>query len=289
MNKISKNIKSSAGTDISLNYYVNDNPKGLVQILHGMQEHKERYDDFAKILCSNGYNVVIHDHLGHGQSVSDKYPLGHMGSLDYLINDIDRVRRSTNFIGPYICFGHSMGSFLARIYTSRVKSDLLIACGTGQTPSIAAKLIKGLLFFQKENVALNNIQNLVLLPMKRKFKDPMDWISYNKENQERYLKDELCGVAFTKIGFNTLMDIVIEVNRKKTYANNTAEKILIISGEDDPVGDFTKGLKYAKNRYEIYDKKVEMLIYENMSHEILNESNNKQVYRDILAFINNNI
>ena len=52
-------------------------PKGIVQICHGMAEHKERYEPFMQMLCNNGYISVIHDHRGHGKSVKNAADLGY--------------------------------------------------------------------------------------------------------------------------------------------------------------------------------------------------------------------
>lgn len=101
-------VKSSSGENLAVNYYEAISPKGLIQILHGMQEHKERYCHFAEFLAANGYSVLIHDHLGHGKSISEVHPLGDMVSFEAVLNDIELVRQSAKFSGQYICFGHSM-------------------------------------------------------------------------------------------------------------------------------------------------------------------------------------
>ena len=285
MEKKNFQVKSSSNQLLDVNYYKVEKPKGLVQLLHGMQEHKERYDDFASFLAQHGYDVIIHDHLGHGKSISKTHPLGDMISLDYVVKDIDIVRKEATHNDNYILFGHSMGSFLARIYSSLYDVDKLIACGSGQTPNAVAMLVKFLLVFNKSGVPLDNIQKLVLGPMGKKFDDPNDWLSYNKENQAKYAKDELCGKPFTKEGYRTLVDMTTYLNKEDTYKNSSAKEILLISGADDPVGDFTKGVTFAADKYIRYGKNVSTKFYENMTHEILNETDNKKVYEDLLQFI----
>lgn len=280
-------VKSSSGENLAVNYYEAISPKGLIQILHGMQEHKERYCHFAEFLAANGYSVLIHDHLGHGKSISEVHPLGDMVSFEAVLNDIELVRQSANFSGQYICFGHSMGSFLARIYAAMHPTDTLIACGTGQTPSIIATSLKGLLHFQKSGIPLPAMQKILTGSLSKRFSNPMDWLSLNKENQEAYVNDALCGKPFTKEGYSTLLDIVIKLNNKATYRDCTAQSILLISGEKDPVGNFTKGVKAAEARYKRHGKKVKTIFYKNMSHEILNEADKQIVYRDVLNFLQN--
>lgn len=286
MSQTNLQVKSISGQSLDVNYYSAMNPKGLVQILHGMQEHKERYDDFACFLAEHGYHVVIHDHLGHGKSISNEHPLGDMISFDYVIKDIDRVRQETKFDGKYIILGHSMGSFLARIYASLYTVDRLVATGTGQTPTLVARLLKFFLMFNKSRVPLDNIQKLVVGAFSKKFENPGDWLSYNKENQDCYAKDPLCGKSFTREGYKALMDIVITLNKTETYKQCTAKEILLASGREDPVGNYTKGVEKAAAAYRAHGKNVEMIIYDNMTHEILNETEKQNVYNDILYFIN---
>lgn len=285
MKKANYQVKSSASQMLDVNYYEAYTPMALVHILHGMQEHKERYDDFARFLVDQGFSVLIHDHLGHGRSISDRHPLGDMVSFTHVLRDIDIVRKSVDFTKPYYLFGHSMGSFLARIYAAQYRVDKLIACGTGQNNDITAKAAKLFLKLKQPGVPLPDVQDMIMKRMERDFAHPFDWLSYNKENQKAYIADPLCGEPFTKEGFMTLLDIAIELNKSETYRHCTAKKILLISGEDDPVGDFGKGVKYAEERYRKAGKDVKFILYPNMSHEILNETEKFMVYEDVLDFL----
>ncbi|MDO5018581.1 MAG: alpha/beta fold hydrolase [Lagierella massiliensis] len=278
-------VESSCGIDLDVNYYEERGDKGLIQILHGMQEHKERYDEFAKYLVERGYRVVIHDHLGHGKSISSKHPLGDMVSLYNLIEDIHIVRNKFSFDDNYICLGHSMGSFLARIYASKYPVKTLILSGTGSPSSVQSRLLKILLKFQNRKIPLENIQRLVVGPYEKHFKNPMDWLSLNRENQFSYAKDPLCGKPFTREGYEVLGDIVINLNKTDTFKKCTSDKIFLISGESDPVGDFGKGVNKVYKSYKNIDRELSLKIYQNMSHEILNEINNIEVYKDILKFL----
>ena len=70
-------------------------PRGLIQLVHGMSEHVERYVDFAAYLCSQGFAVCANDHVGHGKSVSCEEDLGHMplrGGADILVADVHELR-----------------------------------------------------------------------------------------------------------------------------------------------------------------------------------------------------
>lgn len=287
MEKRNYSIESSSNERVDVNYYETENPKALIQILHGMQEHKERYDDFASFLCEHGYNVVVHDHLGHGKSISQKHPLGDMVSFDCVVKDIDLVRQSTNFTGTYYLLGHSMGSFLARVYSSLYPVEKLVLSGTGEQSNVVTTLLKLVLAFNKPGVPLPKIQDMTLGPMGKKFEDPTMWLSYNEENRKKYAQDPLCGVPFTKEGYSVLADIVKNMNKPDTYKNNTAKKILLVSGEKDPVGDDGKGIMMVADKYKKYNKDVDYKLYKNMTHEILNETDKQVVYDDLLAYFDN--
>lgn len=281
-------VTSSSGQQLGVSCYECDgSPRALVHILHGMQEHRGRYSVFAEFLARNGICVLTHDHLGHGESISGAHPLGDMVSFDNVVADIEIVRRSVDFGAPYICFGHSMGSFLARIYSSLSEVDGLIACGTGQTANFKSRMMKSLLAFCKRGVPLPVIQKMVIAPLCIEFDVPTDWLSYNRENQAAYLCDSLCGNPFTREGYSVLFDILINLNKKKVYKNCTAKKILLISGEKDPVGEFGKGVRKAEKIYKDFGKDVRTILYKNMTHEILNETDNQIVFSDVLDFCYN--
>lgn len=145
-------IGSSDGTSqlrvlLWIPYLPENELKGIVQIVHGMEEHIDRYDEFARFLARNGFVVGAHDHVGHGKSVLDVRDLGHI-TLDQgdavLVNDVDRVRRALfeQFSDlPYFIFGHSMGSFVTRVYLSEHAQGVqgAIICGTGNQPALLAR------------------------------------------------------------------------------------------------------------------------------------------------------
>ena len=119
--------------------------KAILQITHGMVEYKERYEPFAEFLTQNGFMVVAHDHLGHGESVISKDDWGYMADenpSDTLVEDMHTLRRMVQSDNPdkdYFMLGHSMGSFLIRQYIELHGKGLsgVIIMGTGSQPEPA--------------------------------------------------------------------------------------------------------------------------------------------------------
>ena len=120
--------------------------KGVIQVVHGMLEYIERYDEFARAMAENGYFVIGHDHLGHGDSVKDSEELGYVGEQGAVLwlRDMEQIRRMAVSYAPkvpYIMLGHSMGSYLVRRYLiyhgNRV--DGAVIMGTGQQNPLLVK------------------------------------------------------------------------------------------------------------------------------------------------------
>ena len=273
--------------------------KGVVQILHGMCEHKERYYDFMKYLASNGYVAVIHDHRGHGKSINEKYVLGYFG------NDKDVLVKDSYLVTKYIkekykglkitLFGHSMGSLVARRYISFYDNevDKLILCGTptynplSKLGIILAKIV-GLI--KGDYYRSNLLNNLSLGTYSKKFDNPNGWISSNPKIIKKYETDERCGFTFTVNGFKVLFNMMDKVYNKKEYIfKNRKLPIFIIGGMDDPVvngeNKFNHLINFLKD---IGYKRINGKLYEGLRHELLNEVDKDMVYKDILQFIEKN-
>lgn len=278
-------------------------PIGVVQLIHGMAEHIERYDTFARFLVSHGYLVCGHDHIGHGHSVSDRADLGHMplhDGPDVLVEDVDTMRSAIADAFPdlpYFIFGHSMGSFVLRVYLTRHGAGLAgaVICGTGHHLPIASAagnaFIKLLAKFQGETARNGLIHNLVDGGFVRSVEDPrtpFDWISANEDNVDAYAADDLNGFPFSLGGYASLTRLT-----KLAARLELAERIphdlplLFIAGTEDPVGAKGAGVRAAADLMRRAGiENVEMILYEGMRHEILNEKDAARVFDDILNWLN---
>ena len=279
--------------------------KGVVQILHGMCEYKERYFDFMKYLTGKGYVTVIHDHRGHGKSVDSDIILGYMGEggAAALVEDAHQLTELVKSIipvkklkVPYILMGHSMGSMVARCYAKKYDKDIdkLIICGCPSKPVLlpfAGVIIK---LFDKEGRRREHSRILDFLmiesPYERRFKSEKlrnAWINSDRELVEKYNADPLCNYTFTINGYVELARLTSETYSKKDWAmENKDMPIFFVSGKDDPCNlgprNFGKAVHFMKQRG--YTD-VHARLYSGMRHEILNEKKGKRVYLDIYNFI----
>ena len=274
-------------------------PVGIVQISHGMAENKERYKDFMKYLSKEGYIVVIYDHRGHVKSLLKNDDLGYFNSnRNILVEELYQVTTYIKKLYPNLkitLFAHSMGSLVARMYIQKYDNmiDRLILCGapTYNPFSRIGSLLAGILGKIKgEKYKSEFLNNLVFKNYNKNYDVPNSWICSNEDIVIEYNKSKYCGFIFTIDGFKMLFYMMRTVFKRNLYVvKNKTLKILLIGGMDDPVIDGKRkydNLKQFLNSVGYINVKEN--IYENMRHEILNESENIKVYKDVLKFLNSN-
>ena len=281
----------------------NGNPRGIVQLVHGICEYSLRYQDFASFLAQQGYLVVGHDHLGHGQSVTSPDEYGFFGQAHgwgYLIKDMDTLRRRTAEQYPdlpYILMGHSMGSFVVRCYIATRSAPHLDGCilsGTAQEP---APLIHSALRLSKRLGASKGkaYPSRILTRLSLEFynghfkpnRTTADWISRDETVVDAFLQDEQCRFSPT-IGMyhDMLTGLAFLSDSSKLQRIDPNLPIYLFSGEKDPVGGNGVGVRRV---YEMLKDRgmadVTMKLYPDGRHEMLNEINKEEVYQDLLQWL----
>ena len=280
-------------------------PEAVLQITHGMAEYIDRYDAFATYLAENGWAVIGHDHLGHGQSVPSESELGFFAAEDgdrIVIDDIHLVTKEAakRFPGKKIfLLGHSMGSFMARRYLAVYSRDLAgaIIMGTGNIPAAVAGLgvfcSKVSVLFHKDHYRSRFLTGLALGSNNKPFKPnrtEVDWLSRNNENVDRYVADPLCGFMFTNAAFRDFFTVMKKIAKEEGFDTIRREiPLLITSGELDPVGG-KAACTAVKARYDALGfRDVTLKLYPEDRHEILNELDRDQVFANILSWLNGKI
>lgn len=305
--KSSGTFNSSNGKDL-ISYFIytpKTKVKAIFQLSHGMCEFVERYRGFAKFLCENGILFCGNDHLGHGRSVASSDDLGYFGDKDgykFLCKDLHRftvIMKKKYPNTPYFLFGHSMGSFIARAYVAKFGNEIdgAIFCGTS-----GGRFLSFLgLVFPKMTATIKGkkyrsklINKIAFMNYNKKFKGDENgnsWLTRDKSLLERFTGSEFSNFTFTVSAFEDLMKLLTFISSKYWYSLVPKElPIFLISGGDDPLGDYGKGVEKVYNKLKDNDvKNVSLKIYEGARHEILNEINKEEVYEDILEFINFNV
>lgn len=275
--------------------------KAVFQMVHGMAEHGERYEDFASALCNAGYAFVINDHIGHGKSMKDVSERGYFGveknkNGDGFVTDVHTLTlmMKEEFNKPIILMGHSMGSFVARRYISKYSADIegAIICGTsGSNPAAGAGILltKIIRKVKGDKHPSKLIDKIAFGAYNKKFegRTAFDWLSRNTDNVDVYIKDDGCGYLFTASGYQNMFELLSSVSVDAWYAAVPKKlPIFIISGADDPVGNYSKGVQEVYDKLQSTGHDVKIKLYENDRHEILNETDNSIVYGDVIAWCN---
>lgn len=270
---------------------------GIIQISHGMAEHKERYYDFMKYLAENGYVSVINDHRGHGNSIKEKGKYGNFytNNSDYIVEDLHQVTKYIKDIykdKDVILFSHSMGTLVARNYIEKYDDEIekLILCGPPTENKMAPlgllmAYITGL--FYDKNKGNKVLDKMTFKGYNSGYKNKNEWLCSNMMEVDKYNNDELCGYIFTTSGFVNLYKMMIGAFKKSKYKiKNKDMDILVIAGSDDPViqseKKFNELVSFLKD---VGYCKIDSKLYDGKRHELLNEIDKDVIYKDIVNFI----
>ena len=272
----------------------------VVQIAHGMMDYIGRYRGFAEALCGAGIALAGNDHLGHGDSVSCAEDYGFFashGGYDFVIDD---VKRMNDLIHrelpdtPVVLMGHSMGSFIARLYALRYESSIdgLIIHGTaGPNPATGAGklLVKLLRAIKGERYRSKFICSLADGGYNKGF-DPAEgdgaWLTRDPKMVADRVSNPKNDFVFTLAGYEDLFNFLGDCNCPKWFRDFPKKlPTLVISGEADPVGGFGKGVRYVYENLNKQGANVELKLFEGARHELFNETNRDEVFKYLIAWL----
>ena len=185
--------------------------------------------------------------------------------------------------------------FFTRVFLTKysVELDGAVIMGTGFIPDSAAKIgmmLSSLICKTKgERYKSKLLESLTLGSNNKAFapnRTPDDWLTRDEKAVDKYVNDKLCGFTFTAKAYNDFFKIIhsIAIN-KKCEGISKELPVLITSGEVDPVGG-KKACEKLLFKYEsakITDTSIR--IYPNDRHEILNELDKEEVYKDIADWL----
>ena len=278
-----------------------DQPRGVVQIVHGIAEFVERYDAFAEYLNQLGYLVVAEDHMGHGQSINGDGIRGyfHGGWFSAVADSyylLEETRKEYPDV-PYILFGHSMGSFMARTILCKYPDSGIagaIICGTGWQPTFAMpaliKVVEAVCKKTGETNVSEKLQGMVFGSYNSKVEHPRtdyDWLTRDAKIVDEYIAHPLCGFTASCGLLREMMKGIYYIQKPENLAAMRKDlPVFFIAGGDDPVGTYGKGIHQAASAFRnVGMTDVSVRIYPLCRHEILNEINKEEVYEDVLNWI----
>lgn len=279
-------------------------PVAVMQLVHGMIEYIERYEEFAEYLAGKGFVVMGHDHIGHGDSVESPADWGIFHTKTPAATLVEDMYTNYCLIReqypglPHFILGHSMGSYLLRMFLCE-KADGIKDCagaivmGTGSVPDGTSKM--GLTLIRLIEKFKGPDHKSGLMP-KLSFggkaykgynmdgSDPANsWLSKNLDSVTKYYHDPKDTFAFSLNGYRILMESTSYDNQPENLAKmNKALPVLIVSGAEDPVGDRSAGVKKVYEEFlQAGMRDVTCKLYEGDRHEILQETDRQQVFADI--------
>ncbi len=274
----------------------------ILQIAHGMVEYIERYEAFAEFLCGKGILVVGNDHRGHGSTAKSDDEFGYFkkeSPTEAVLSDLKQLTdiiKAENPDLPYFLLGHSMGSFFARRYISEFGKELsgAIIMGTGCQPRILVKsgklLTRLISLFKDDHHRSPFIENIAFGAYNKKFepkRTDKDWLTKDEAIVDKYIAEKRCSFSFTLNGYYGMFNCIDSLYNKKNLEKMPKNlPVLFVSGSDDPVGDFEKGVRRACSHFEkVGMENIKLKFYKNDRHEILNETDRVSIYEDLYSWL----
>ncbi len=282
-----------------------ENPKALMQISHGMCEYFLRYEGFAEFLSENGILVFGHDHLGHGHSAKCPDDLGFTasrGGAGFLTEDVHNLAlqfKQKYPTLPLFLLGHSMGSFIARNVLEKhpdtYSAAIIMGTAGPDMPTGAGRFLASLIIaLRGERHRSGLLRSISFAGYNKTFEKGCDknaWLTRDTEVVSRYNQDTFCNFTFTARAYHDLFTLLGSVSRKEWATSMPKDlPLLLVSGEDDPVGAWGKGVQKIADRLRAAGlSDLTVRLYPEMRHEILNELSSQTVWSDLLLWMQNYI
>ena len=263
-----------------------EKPKLVLQIAHGMTEHIGRYADFAGELTAQGIAVAGFDLRGHGRNAGSRAVAsfgegGWIASVEDMHLFFQRLEERFPHV-PHVMLGFSLGSFLLREYLSRYPDGVAgaIIMGTGHQPGWLLSVMQSIVKGQIKKVGFDGysplVRQLSFGTYNQSFKPnrtEKDWLCADCGQLDQFIADPLCRDDFSAGLFYQMLGAMKRTCGKDACsAWNKGLPILLLSGQDDPVGDAGKGVQAVKRCMDQAGmERVTMHLLPGARHDVLHE------------------
>lgn len=306
-----KTLVFSSGESGEHHYYQwrPEHPVAWIHIMHGMSEHGARYAELADFLCQQGILVTAGDHRGHGQtgkSMNSSYHIADSDGWEQMVDDqwqlLNHIEDRLHL--PFIILGHSMGSFMATRFCQKYSQQIadafnhklcgLILSGSSYDSPAFFKSISYFARFERWRLGLrhpsNVLEKLSFGSFNNAFKPnrtPSDWLSRDEKVVDDYIADYYCGAPLSTQSWCDFLAGMADLSSPNAMALiDKSLPIYLIAGALDPVGKQGEGVeKLQKILLEAGIKRVDLRLYQEARHEILNETNRSEVFNELLAWV----
>ena len=268
----------------------------VLQISHGMTEYAQRYRDLAEFFTKHGYIVAVNDVIGHGESVIPGEEPMHMEKWEHAVKDCETCRKKMKALYSqlrYYMMGFSLGSFILQSHQVDYPNtaDALIFAGTGRIPSVQLKIAKRFVRHVAKKAGINRtdprIHELSFGTYNKHFaseKGEFSWLYTNKSCMKAYTKDKNRGNDMTCGFFYQFLSGMEYVNQHRKSLK-IGVPVLLISGLQDPVGNFGKGVKKLYRQYKKMGIQVNLKLISGYRHDIFHDACKKKVQKYILHWL----
>lgn len=272
--------------------------RAIVQLTHGWKDYIERNDELIKFFTDHGIMVCGCDFIGHGRS-SEEEELGHFDEQNgwsYLVKDVKKLAaymKKEYPETPFFLYGHGMGSLVARLCCLHDPLfDGVILSGTSGKQKYCRRCIFVTAILRRIkgwNHRSRYLEKLIYKRLNRKFKSEksdFSWFSDHEEIREKYAGDARCQFIFTISAYENIFKMLSFVSAKKWYQSVDRDlPILLISGKEDPVGDFGKGVSSVYYHLVETGHSVQMNLYEGIRHELQECTKSEEIFTDVLNWM----
>ncbi len=295
----------------------NHHPTAIVMISHGMAETIDRYDQVADYFVARNVFVYGHNHRGHGEQAVRLATLGDMGENGWIkaredLRQVICMAREAYPGVPVFFLGHSMGSFLIRDLVHQMmcmkkrrtnrghrysaedqwRPSGIILSGTGFLTSLILQVgtfIAGAeMKWQGPLHPSERIKKMSFGQYNKRIKNPnysFDWLSRDEKEVKAYMEDPYCGQTHTSRFYWDFFRNLKRILYQEHQIDGKGLPMLLISGEEDPVGDYGEAVLKTKAFYDSKGFIVEVALYPEARHEVLHEVNRSEVYEKIVEWM----